>query len=437
MMSESKQRLLQMPLVVAGFFSVSVFFSTLLCCDAVASEWVFVDTNLDRIEFQQTDAFVLDTTVWLKSFLVYLKSTDGIIWNPPSGCDSNWHKSAQTIGVHDSWVYAIGGFEGWAAYASPDGCNWYDDGVLPIWGLTGASAVSFENNLLVLGGDSCNFLDCEEENEEIVVQLGAIMQRVGPEHWEFISLHPCLQRSGHASVAFRDRMWIIGGGRNEGSRFVTLNDVWSSEDGTNWIQVAASAPWCPRAAHRCVVYGDRIWLLAGNGANRAYNDVWTSQDGATWTCVTPDAPWGRRYYPGVVVFQNKLWVIAGTLDWRHSYNDVWYYEDTSAEGEGEGEPAPQRYYHSGDKDTDREISLNELLRVIQFYNSDGLHCEPCTEDDYDPGAGDQGCRHHDSDYAPEDWTIDLSELLRLIQLYNMGGYHPCTDGEDGFCPGAK
>jgi len=84
----------------------------------------------------------------------------------------------------------------------------------------------------------------------------------------------------------------------------------------------------------------------------------------------------------------------------------------------------------------------ELLRVIQFYNSGGLHCAVArhdTEDGYMPGQGENhACAPHASDYyGGSDWRIDLTELLRLIQFYNAGGCHACPgDGtEDGFCVG--
>ncbi len=91
--------------------------------------------------------------------------------------------------------------------------------------------------------------------------------------------------------------------------------------------------------------------------------------------------------------------------------------------------------HNADQNGDGLIGLSELLRVIQFFNSNGLHCMAGTEDGYAPGQGAQVCTHHSSDYAPADWLIGLSELLRLIQFYNSGGYHVCESGEDGFCPG--
>lgn len=91
---------------------------------------------------------------------------------------------------------------------------------------------------------------------------------------------------------------------------------------------------------------------------------------------------------------------------------------------------------SADTDGDWFISLSEVLRIIQFYNFFGFSCaDDITEDGYQPGPGDRSCPPHTSDYNPQDWLIDLSELLRTIQFYNSNGYHPCEEGEDGFRPG--
>ena len=95
-------------------------------------------------------------------------------------------------------------------------------------------------------------------------------------------------------------------------------------------------------------------------------------------------------------------------------------------------------HHTGDQNGDNEIDLSELLRVIQFFNSAGYHCESGTEDDYAPGPGDTAsCLPHASDYNPQDWEVNLSELLRIVQFFNSGGYHASPEGEDGFCPGSS
>ena len=95
-------------------------------------------------------------------------------------------------------------------------------------------------------------------------------------------------------------------------------------------------------------------------------------------------------------------------------------------------------FQNADQNQDNKIELSELLRVIQFYNSYGLHCQEGTEDGYAPGPGsDYSCAPHTSDYNPQNWQIDLTELLRIIQFYNVDGYHVCREEgtEDGYCLG--
>jgi CD109 antigen len=102
----------------------------------------------------------------------------------------------------------------------------------------------------------------------------------------------------------------------------------------------------------------------------------------------------------------------------------------------DGNPHGIQDIHSADEDGDNAISLSELLRLIQFFNSGEYHCQAGTEDGFNPGAGSKACVPHAADYRPQDWSLSLSELLRLIQFFNMGGYRACPeDGtEDGYCP---
>jgi hypothetical protein len=117
------------------------------------------------------------------------------------------------------------------------------------------------------------------------------------------------------------------------------------------------------------------------------------------------------------------------------------------EGMGEGEGLPEEgegagtsaQYHGADMDQSGGLSLAELLRPIQFYNAEGFTCAPAegeSEDAYIAGPGDcSGCAAYTGDYEAPSCSISLSELLRLIQLFNTGSYHPCA-APDGFCPGA-
>ena len=107
--------------------------------------------------------------------------------------------------------------------------------------------------------------------------------------------------------------------------------------------------------------------------------------------------------------------------------------DLSAQGPCD---AGTERYHSADSDQDAVISLQETLRVIQFFNLAAYHCDDATEDGFAPGAGVETCTPHDSDYNPQDWSTSMSEVLRLVQIYNSAGYEydPTAGTEDGFVP---
>lgn len=100
--------------------------------------------------------------------------------------------------------------------------------------------------------------------------------------------------------------------------------------------------------------------------------------------------------------------------------------------------------HSADYDAlSGVIGLSEVLRLAQLYNANGFHCAippESTDDGFAPGvnAAQQECTPHSSDYGEQNWLISLTELLRLIQFFNTGGYLACPDdlaSEDGYCAG--
>jgi len=83
--------------------------------------------------------------------------------------------------------------------------------------------------------------------------------------------------------------------------------------------------------------------------------------------------------------------------------------------------------HDADTTGDGVIGLSELLRVIQFYNAGEYSCAlDSTEDGYTVGEsgiefGTSECAAHDVDFLGIEGNISLSELLRMIQFFNLGG----------------
>jgi hypothetical protein len=272
-----------------------------------------------------------------------------------------------------------------------------------------------------------------------------------------------------ATAVFDNQLWVLGGsyatGQGPGSYIAFLNDVWSSTDGANWIQASTPA-WSKRDGLEAVTFHNRLWVLGGRTPALEtlllLNDVWymapdpgASFSGAPWSGVapltvqftddstaeaTPISSWSWDFGDGTASTERNpshtyatrgIYTVSLTVTAGDFYNTATEEAYIAVAGE-------QHPFHTADQNQNNKIALSELLRVIQFFNSGGFHCQSGTEDGYAPGPGDTtACALYDSDYHPPDWKINLSEVLRVIQFFNMGGYHACpADGtEDGYCPG--
>ncbi|MCK9266087.1 FG-GAP-like repeat-containing protein [bacterium] len=144
--------------------------------------------------------------------------------------------------------------------------------------------------------------------------------------WELQTPTDWGNRYHHSTIDFKNKLWVIGG--YDKDTLSGRNDVWSSTDGTTWIQETSSAGWLPRYGQKTVVFNNKLWLLGGIdvNTNMGLSDVWSSDNGKDWTRVTENAPWGKRNSFASIVFDNKLWVIGGKK-YGTLFNDVWYSED--------------------------------------------------------------------------------------------------------------
>lgn len=144
------------------------------------------------------------------------------------------------------------------------------------------------------------------------------------------------RRHGHSTVLWRDRLWMIGGDHHQGKY---NHDVVSGADGVNWQVEVVDPPWQPRALQFSGVYDDRLWMAGGQdlvGPEEDYvyhNDVWSSVDGVNWVQVVGDAPasatrWaGRSMVSQLVEFKGRMWLVGGATYTealpRTYYADVW------------------------------------------------------------------------------------------------------------------
>jgi len=127
-------------------------------------------------------------------------------------------------------------------------------------------------------------------------------------------------RTSHSSVVMPDGSIVLTGGWDSSGY---KNDVWwSTNNGTTWAQVNASAGWLVRGSHTSVAMPDGSIVLMGGYSSK--NDVWRSMDnGATWTQVNASAGWTGRYgHSSVAMPDGSIVLMGGTTggSWK---NDVW------------------------------------------------------------------------------------------------------------------
>jgi hypothetical protein len=203
------------------------------------------------------------------------------------------------------------------AYSSPDGLVWTQHDKTD-WGeRIYQSIVYFRDRLWMYGGmdyESGTFLHDVWSSTD-----GSTWAQVGTAAWP--------ARGSQTMLVFHDRLWLFGGAdhaRTDRGTDRFLNDVWVSDDGLEWRQVTAAAPWTERDVPGVVVFGDELYLIGGQG----HADVWKTSDGVDWTQLTGQAEWMPRNGYGRAVFGGAMWVLGGWVDQpTNALNDAWYSTD--------------------------------------------------------------------------------------------------------------
>ena len=140
-------------------------------------------------------------------------------------------------------------------------------------------------------------------------------------------------RDGAGALVFQDRMWLLGGWNPKDKVYfphICNSEVWSSENGADWILETHQAPWEGRHTAGYVVFDGAMWIVGGDGNQGHYqSDVWRSTDGVVWELIHDQVSWGPRVLHYTVVFEDKIWVMGGQTIPQFApesevfYGDVW------------------------------------------------------------------------------------------------------------------
>jgi dihydrofolate reductase len=179
----------------------------------------------------------------------------------------------------------------------------------------GHSSVVFNQKMWVIGGGDCNR---QVVYNDVWSSTDGIYWNLETPSADFPA------RQFHSSVVFENKIWVIGGENMAGT---TFNDVWYSTDGVHWI-LAGNADFSPRSCHTAVVFNGKIWIINGGGSKffHADNDIWNSINGFTWIKASDSAFPGRVYHSSVV-FEGKIWIMGGKQKDGLILKDVWFSND--------------------------------------------------------------------------------------------------------------
>lgn len=282
--------------------------------------WVRVTEKAPWIARDSAGELVFKGRMWL--FGGYIPSLISDVWSSADG--ANWTKAGEIpceagvniplAFVYDNkmWVTASDG----RLFASPDGANWsLVTDQAPWRGRYAAGGVVFKDRMWVMGGKS----------QDIFNDIWSSTDGV---RWTLETPNaPWSKRQIFSLAVHDDKIWMIGGGITIYHPFRAYSDVWRSPDGKNWTRVTDQSPWPVRIWNTAIAYKNRLWVLGGFRAEPTwnnFNDAWYSSDGANWHELISEDIWSPRHEISVYVFDGKLWVIGGNA-WP-LMNDAWYLE---------------------------------------------------------------------------------------------------------------
>lgn len=254
-------------------------------------------------------------------------STDGKNWNLINNSAPWIHSDLSMSIVFKNKMWMMGGWyngrlEGHSAsnkvWSSTDGIQWKSETDKAAWTPRIASAiVKFKGKIWILGGtENYYFGDKNSLKNDVWYSSNG-------KDWKLATTNAGWSpRAYHQAAVLNNKIYVFGGG-NYVPEYHALNDVWSSEDGINWVKEISSAPWHERLWFNSVVYRNRIWVMGGwsNNPYKNHQDVWFTKDGKTWEEYKSDKVWKERHEASTFVFQDKIWIAGGMNP--PLVNDVW------------------------------------------------------------------------------------------------------------------
>jgi hypothetical protein len=284
-------------------------------------QWVKLTDSALFSKSYNFQLFSIRDTIWAFHPEGNFYSIDGSVWNKSALSNSIHNLAFLDYVIFKNAVYGLGHFEGNIEKFSftPQITRTTD---LKSWQTLAASSnlpdrffyhpFDFEDKLWIIGGmnKTMSFSDIWNSHDAV--------------HWTKVKDNlPFGKRDQSNIVFFKNRLFLLN------------NDVWSSENGIDWIrETAEMVKGEDIFGYAPVVYDDRIWLLGCNRNGKFTSKVLSSSDGKNWT--ESDAPWSPRGGIAACVHKGRIIMTGGKYggqdishpEFEYS-NDVWSMEKIS------------------------------------------------------------------------------------------------------------
>ncbi len=153
-------------------------------------------------------------------------------------------------------------------WTTTDGAKWSQVTGRAAWGPRSMhGSVVFNNRIWVIGGGlysdfTTNYADAWSSMD-------------GFQWTRETATAPWPNRRFHKTVVFDNAIWLVGGVHYGAGPPYNRSDVWSSRDGINWVELASRSPWESRHEMALFAFKNKLWVVGGGGENDAvFNDVW-------------------------------------------------------------------------------------------------------------------------------------------------------------------
>ncbi|HPJ39259.1 MAG TPA: kelch repeat-containing protein [Spirochaetota bacterium] len=226
-------------------------------------------------------AVAFDNRLWVIGGLSYDSERNIIdlndIWYTSDG--THWecatrHAGFTSRGGHSSVIFknriwVIGGIAGGAdVWNSRDGVTWNRVTNSAEFGSRGGQSTAVLNNEIVLIGGM--YVD----NENRFISLKDVWISADGNRWRKVhNSDGFFAGGGQSTAVINGRLLVMGGFRKSGT-------IFASRNGTEWERIDGSAEFGERVAHTCIAFRDRVWVIGGYTGAQHTSDVWSAHPDA-------------------------------------------------------------------------------------------------------------------------------------------------------------